>query len=254
MDLTTGPSFISTENPRLSVNYEGAAQILIVDDDPNQRLINMRALKGMGYDLHEASTGAEALAMIRSTRPDLVLLDVMLPDANGVQMCRNLKADPELSTIFVILVSSMKISSDQQAEGLELGADGYIVLPIEKRELLARIEGLIRIKKLQNALMESEKRWQFAIDGNGDGLWDWDLQTGKVFFSRQWKAMLGYEEHEIGDTLDEWEGRVHPEDMSRVLADLNKYLDGHAPVYVNEHRVLSKDGTSDITANREGNA
>jgi PAS domain S-box-containing protein len=222
---------------------EETFKILIVDDDPDLRAINARILKNTGYALHEAATGREAMAMVRGIHPDLVLLDVVLPDTSGLDICRTIKTDPDLADIFVILLSSMKISSDQQAEGIESGADGYIVRPVERRELLARIEGLIRIKKLQLALAESEKRWQFAVEGNGDGLWDWDLRTDKVFFSRQWKAMLGFEEHEIGDTLDEWESRVHPEDREQVFADLNRYFDGHAAAYVNEHRVRCKNGT-----------
>jgi len=69
--------------------------------------------------------------------------------------------------------------------------------------------------KIEEALKDSEKRWQFAIEGAGDGLWDWDVKTGKVFFSKQWKAMLGFGDEEIGDTIDEWEKRVHPDDIKK---------------------------------------
>lgn len=97
--------------------------------------------------------------------------------------------------------------------------------------------------KIEQALKDSEKRWQFAIDGAGDGLWDWDLKTGKVFFSKQWKTMLGYSDDEIGDTLDEWEKRVHPDDIGKCKDDIRKHFDGDTDVYSNEHRMLCKDGT-----------
>jgi PAS domain S-box-containing protein len=90
---------------------------------------------------------------------------------------------------------------------------------------------------------QAEERWLFALEGAGDGVWDWNAQTNKVYFSRQWKSMLGYEEHEIGDALDEWDSRVHPDDRERVYADLNRHLDGKTPVYVNEHRVRCKNGS-----------
>lgn len=95
----------------------------------------------------------------------------------------------------------------------------------------------------EQALRESELRWQFAIEGAGDGLWDWNAKTNKVFFSRQWKAMLGYEEHEIGDSLDEWDSRLHPEDKDQCYHDLNRHFRGETDHYLNEHRVRCKDGS-----------
>ena len=95
----------------------------------------------------------------------------------------------------------------------------------------------------EEALRESEERWQFALEGAGDGVWDWNAQTNRVFFSRQWKTMLGFEEHEIGDTLEEWDKRVHPEDYEYVYAEINKHFTGQSPMYMSEHRVQCKDGT-----------
>jgi len=97
--------------------------------------------------------------------------------------------------------------------------------------------------KIEEALKDSEKRWQFAIEGAGDGLWDWDVKTGKVFFSKQWKAMLGFGDEEIGDTIDEWEKRVHPDDIKKCYEDLERHFNGDTDAYFNEHRVLCKDGS-----------
>ncbi|WP_295588027.1 PAS domain-containing protein [uncultured Lamprocystis sp.] len=93
------------------------------------------------------------------------------------------------------------------------------------------------------ALRASEQRWRFALEGASDGVWDWDLPSSRVFFSKGWKAMLGYGDAEIEDRLDEWEERVHPEDLPRALADVQDHLDGKTPVYVNEHRMRCKDGS-----------
>ncbi len=95
----------------------------------------------------------------------------------------------------------------------------------------------------EQALRESELRWQFALEGAGDGLWDWNAKTNKVFFSKRWKTMLGYAEHEIGDTLDEWDSRVHPEDRDRCYADLERHFSGKTEYYQNEHRMRCKDGS-----------
>ena len=97
-------------------------------------------------------------------------------------------------------------------------------------------------KRLQQ-LASSEVRWQFAIEGTGDGLWDWDVLTGKVFFSSRWKAMLGYEDEEIGDTLQEWNSRVHPEDLEALLEAIRQHFSGEtAGVFQNEHRLRCKGG------------
>lgn len=97
--------------------------------------------------------------------------------------------------------------------------------------------------KMTEELNHSEQRWKFALEGAGDGLWDWNAQTNKVYYSRQWKAMLGFGEHEIGDGLEEWDKRIHPDDRERVYAKLNKHFTGETAVYISEHRVQCKDGT-----------
>jgi len=98
-------------------------------------------------------------------------------------------------------------------------------------------------KRAVDALRESEERWQFALEGAGDGVWDWNAQTNEVFFSRQWKAMLGFEEHEISNRLEEWDTRLHPEDREKTYAALNDHFNGVRPVYMNEHRLRCKDGS-----------
>jgi diguanylate cyclase (GGDEF)-like protein/PAS domain S-box-containing protein len=95
----------------------------------------------------------------------------------------------------------------------------------------------------QNKLQESENRWNFALEGSGDGVWDWDIPTGKVFFSRRWKEMLGFAAHEIGDELSEWESRVNSADKEETLRTVQACLDGKIPAYASEHRMRCKDGS-----------
>ncbi len=118
-------------------------------------------------------------------------------------------------------------------------------LPHEETERRSqRLEGSqFEEKHAEEVLLESESRWQFAIEVVGDGVWDWNVVTNEVFFSRKWKEMLGFKDHEIGDSFDEWEKRVHPEDLERVNADINRHFSGQDPVYVNKHRMLCKNGT-----------
>lgn len=92
-------------------------------------------------------------------------------------------------------------------------------------------------------LRESEYRWKFALEGSDLGVWDWNVRDNTVFFSKRWKEMLGYAEHEIGNSLDEWSGRIHPEDLESTMAVVREYLEGRAPAYDITHRLRCKDGS-----------
>lgn len=108
--------------------------------------------------------------------------------------------------------------------------------------------GLLMIRQRQNqenkeALQISEERWHFAIEGSGDGLWDWNPQTNEVFYSNSWKEMLGYHKNELANETEVWRNLLHPDDKERVLNELQKLLKGEVELYVVEQRLLCKDGT-----------
>ena len=96
---------------------------------------------------------------------------------------------------------------------------------------------------IEISLRESEERWQLALRGNNDGIWDWNLQTNEVFFSSRWKEMLGFADEEIDNHLDEWAKRVHPDDLTDVMQIIQDHLAKKTPFYISEHRVKCKDGT-----------
>ena len=98
-------------------------------------------------------------------------------------------------------------------------------------------------KQAEAALSESDARWKFAVDGLGDGLWDWHLQTGVAFYSQRYKEMFGYADADIGTTANEWSQRMHPDDAPGVMAALQPCFDGEADVASVEFRMLCKDGT-----------
>ena len=101
---------------------------------------------------------------------------------------------------------------------------------------------LVRSNRITSKLAESEERWRFALEGAGDGVWDWNVQSNDVKFSSRWKEMLGYKEDEIKNSFTEWEKRVHPDDLDSAMEDILKHLEGKTPSYVNEHRMMHKDG------------
>ncbi|HVM72523.1 MAG TPA: ATP-binding protein [Anaerolineales bacterium] len=127
-------------------------RILVTDDD----LLSLKAMEHLfrsnGYEVFTAGSGEETLRQVEAQHPDLILLDVILPDIEGTEVCRRIKADPQTTDIFIILLSGVRTGSDEQAEGMEGGADGYIARPITNRELLARLQAYIRIKTAEQAL------------------------------------------------------------------------------------------------------
>ncbi|OQW30491.1 MAG: hypothetical protein A4E19_09250 [Nitrospira sp. SG-bin1] len=108
--------------------------------------------------------------------------------------------------------------------------------------LLSISEDITEHKQAASILRESEERWQFALEGSGDGVWDWNVCTDQVFLSAQWKRMLGYEPDEIKDTREAWWAAVHPDDRERVNKAITHHFRRESPVYVSEHRVRCKDG------------
>jgi len=98
-------------------------------------------------------------------------------------------------------------------------------------------------KAAEEALRASEERWKFALEGAGDGVWDRNIQSGEVLYSKRFKEMLGFAEDGFDNRREEWLKRIHPEDSPRVLADQQAYLDGERPAYASEFRMLCKDGT-----------
>ena len=97
-------------------------------------------------------------------------------------------------------------------------------------------------KQIEDALKKSEERWKFALEGAGDGVWDWNIQTGDALYSRRWIEMLGYAEGEIGNSSFEWSSRVHPEDMPRVMSAIQTHIEGGTASAAVEFRMRCKDG------------
>ncbi|MDD5300123.1 MAG: PAS domain S-box protein [Gallionella sp.] len=105
-----------------------------------------------------------------------------------------------------------------------------------------RARALNRAQEITKELQESEFRWKFALEGAGAGVWDWNISDNTVFYSKFWKEMIGHSADEIGNGLDEFEKRIHPEDKAATFAALQGCLDGKTPLYLSEYRFRCKDG------------
>ena len=109
-------------------------------------------MRGAGYEALEAVNGADWFRLAAERKPDLILLDAVLPDIDGLDVCRRIKSDPETADIYAVRLASIRTESDCQADGLEYGADGCIARPIPNRELLERVKSTLRLKHLENVV------------------------------------------------------------------------------------------------------
>ncbi|HVS36789.1 MAG TPA: response regulator, partial [Gemmataceae bacterium] len=141
--------------------------ILFVDDDDANRRFLGWIFRNEGFEILEAASGMEALRMA-AARPDLVVLDVSLPDIDGFEVCRRIKAEPITASTPVLHVSSVFVNSGDRSQGLESGADAYLVKPVEPRELLATVRALLRIHAAEEAARAASHQWRVTFDAISD--------------------------------------------------------------------------------------
>jgi class 3 adenylate cyclase len=142
------------------------ARILIVDDNPTNVKILQTRLAADGYEIVTAADGEQALARARQDSPDLILLDVMMPKLNGIEVCRRLRADPDFPFTPIIMVTAMTDSKDVVA-GLEAGGDEYLTKPVDHAALGARVRSMLRIKRLHDTvehLVAEVKEWNASLE------------------------------------------------------------------------------------------
>ena len=149
------------------------ALILIADDNAANRDILARRLETHGYNLIMANDGEQALAAARSMLPDLILLDVMMPKMDGLEVCRQLKSDKSLPFIPIILVTALTDSKEIVA-GLDAGGDEYVTKPIDQAALVARVRSTLRIKHLHDTVHDQSER--LAVQADELAKWNYTLQ------------------------------------------------------------------------------
>lgn len=135
-----------------TVQTERRIRVLNVDDVEEHRYSMSRLLTQAGFDLSEAATGEQALQMARSLKPDLILLDIHLPDRDGFAVCAALKADPETARITVVHVTSSAKSAESETKSRQVGADGYIPFPVVPSAFITRARELLQLQFLKEQL------------------------------------------------------------------------------------------------------
>jgi PAS domain S-box-containing protein len=149
---------------------KNTSRIVVVDDNAAALKATTRLLERAGYEVHAAETGRRGLELIREQRPQLVILDVMLPDIMGPEVLEAIRGDPQLQSTSVVFLSSTRKAAEHQAGGLDAGADGYMVRPIANQELLARVRLHLRQRELTEQLRENEARFRSLVDALADAV------------------------------------------------------------------------------------
>jgi PAS domain S-box-containing protein len=218
-----------------------ANTILVVDDDNDLRHLFSVCLRRAGYQVLEASTGRDGLQLAQARLPNLVLLDVRLPDIDGGSICRQIKNDPALKDVFVALCSGEATSDANKVDGFQTGADEYIVKPFGVEELLARVNVLMRLRNTAAALRASEEHHRRLIDILPDAVCLIHPHGRMLAANSQAVTMLGYTSAE--ELLNATIYQITPaEEHERIKADFAAAM--RTGVIRNfEYSMLRKDGT-----------
>ncbi|ARV60940.1 hybrid sensor histidine kinase/response regulator [Nostocales cyanobacterium HT-58-2] len=149
---------------------EPLVTVLHIDDNETNRYIVARVLRSAGFRVVEATTGEAGLQAIAQAKPDLVILDVRLPDINGFEVCHRIKSNSATATLPVLHLSAHFVESRDKAQGLNGGADGYLAQPVEPIELIATVKALLRIRDAEESALARALEWQTTFDSIRDGV------------------------------------------------------------------------------------
>jgi diguanylate cyclase (GGDEF)-like protein/PAS domain S-box-containing protein len=219
-----------------------ALTVLAVSAD-DARHAPVRALL-RGSEIEHVTTPEAALASLTTQRHDIVLVDREIdpPGTDGLLLAAKLvRAVPQVPVI--VLSHTADRAADEEAA--EAGVADFLLVPgLSPDRLEHAIRYAITHQRTLQRLAESEERHALAMRGANDGLWDWDVDADRVFYSPRWKTMLGYKEHDVGDMRGEWLGRVHADDRSALTQALDAYLAAsESENFEFEHRIQHRDGT-----------
>ena len=189
-------------------------KLLVVDDDQTTRMLVHKIMSRQGYDIILAENGAEALAAFQSARPDLVLMDVMMPVMDGFEACRQIREiEQDESTPVLMLTSADDMEAIERA--FTVGASDFITKPINWPLLSARLRYALRGGQLNRELRRNRLQQTAARQIARLGFWEWQLEGNRLRWSGELQNMLGIEPSQLA-TVDALIERVHPDDKQRV--------------------------------------
>ena len=176
-------------------------KILLVDDYPAARYARAKTLRQAGWDVQEAATGKEALACVAATPPDVLVLDVNLPDIDGFDIGRRVKSDPVTAAVQIVYTTASFEGADDRVRGLEIGADAYLVEPIEPQVLVATVRALARTRSAELAADAVARQWQATFDAIRDGVCLVDGRGRILRHNSVFRRLIGVPDDLVGRPL-----------------------------------------------------
>ena len=223
------------------------ATILNIDDQEPGRYARRRMLERAGYRVIDANCGADAWRVLETVRPQLVLMDVNLPDISGFDLCRRIKSRPELADIMVLHVSASRVSGTDRAAGLEVGSDGYLVEPIDEKELHAAVRSLLRLRERQQEnegllarLRRSEELFRGLFEQAAVGMCVVGSDGRLLRVNDKLCSITGRTEHDL--MKQELRDLTYPDDRAEHESQVGTLLLGGISEVSLEQRLMRPDG------------
>jgi diguanylate cyclase (GGDEF)-like protein/PAS domain S-box-containing protein len=219
--------------------------ILVIDDDPVTRLFVRSALESAGMVVSEAGGGREALALFETLKPDLLVLDLMMPDMDGYLTCSRIRSLPGGKRIPILILTGLD-DANSIAQAYEHGATDFINKPVNATILCHHIRYMLRTSNVLHALLRSESRLELAQRIARIGNWDWNPRTNRVAMSNELCRLVGIRPPNFAGTFEAFLGFVHPDDRSLVKDALEKLVSHGTPCDI-DHRIVLPNGTDFIS-------
>jgi len=229
---------------------QGKLKVLVLENNSTLSARLVKSFLDHGYEVHAAFTCQDGLTMVWNESYDIAVLDYHLPDGLGDGLLKDIqKKSPDCVCLLTIAEGHPELA----LSWMEKGAATYLLKPYDPEYLLAQCErarrerSLLRIQDLleerTNQLIESEARFRYAMEATNDGLWDWDIPSGKVYYSPAYLGMLGFAAGELPATYKTWLDLVHPDDRDSTLAVNQACIRHEVDTFEVEFRMRAKDGT-----------
>jgi len=222
--------------------------ILVVDDDDAIRFVASDTLEDAGFNVIEARNGQEALEVFRNHKPDLVLLDLVMPEIDGFQVCKYLRSQPENETLPIMIMTGL---DDEESIGraFEAGATDFIIKPLNHFILEQRTRYILRSSRVLKTLEQREARLNNAERIAKLGSWDWDSQKKALRVSNEFNRIVGKQDGQQASTSELF-GLFREEEINRVQAVFQQVLKNKEKSYVLEHTIHPTNG-QDIRVRQE---
>ena len=215
--------------------------ILLVEDEVLIAMRERQELEQYGYAVLHVTKGEKAVEAVvhGKTRIDLVLMDINLgPGIDGTQAAEKILEHHDIPIVF--LSSHTEPAIVEKTE--KITSYGYIVKNSGITVFDASIKMAFKLHKAKTEMRESNERFRLAVDETGEGIWDWNMQTGEVHYDRNWKRFLGYGPETEDYTFADWEQNIHPDSIPVFENALQAYLEGHRKYFEYEYRIRTKSG------------